>query len=115
MIRTGSRSILAFIFRVLFIAFLLVGAFGIVWLRSNVIRLEYTISDLEKKRIEYLKERKILLAEKAGILSFENVEASLSRNYSTAGGFILPDRVRVIHIKKESRSLPYKASLKEKD
>jgi hypothetical protein len=111
MIRTGSRGILAFIFKVLFIAFLLVGAFGIVWLRSNVIRLEYTLSELEKKRMEYLKERKILLAEKAGILSFEKVEASLSRNYS----FILPDRVRVIHIKKESRSLPYKASLKEKN
>ncbi len=111
MIRTGSRGILAFIFRLLFIALLLVGAFGIVWLRSNVIRLEYTLSELEKKKAECLKERKILLAEKAGILSFEKVEASLNRNYS----FILPDRVRVIHIKKESRSLPYKASLKEKD
>ncbi|MEW6215169.1 MAG: hypothetical protein AB1478_08215 [Nitrospirota bacterium] len=99
---------LSFILKPLFITLLLFGVFCIVWLRSNVVTLEYNLGDLEKKRIECLKERKMLRAEKASLLSFERVNASLSRNY----GFVFPDRVRVIYVKRQKGSQPYKASLK---
>lgn len=108
MIRTGNRkNMLLFLIKPLVIALLLFSLFGLVWLRSNVVTLEYSLSDLEKKKIECLKERKMLLAERAHILSFEKVETSLRRDQ----GFVFPDRVRVIHVKRQKESLPHRASL----
>ncbi len=109
MIYTGSRIIFSIILRPLLIALLLVGVFGLVYLRSSVMTLEYSLGDLEKTRRNYLRERKMLLAEKTSLLSFERVEASLSRSR----GFVLPDRIKVIHVKNRKETLPYKASLKE--
>jgi len=111
MIYTGNRrNVVSFIIKPLLIALLLFSLFGLVWLRSHVVTLEYNLSDLEKKKIECLKERKTLLAEKANILSFGKVETSLRRNY----GFVFPERVRVIHVKRQKEPLPYKASLDKK-
>lgn len=111
MIHTGSgRNMLSFIFKPLFIAILLVGVFGLVYLRSSVMTLEYSLGELEKTKMNYLRERKMLLAEKTSLLSFEKVEASLSGSQ----GFVFPNRVRVIHLKKQKGSLPYKASLEKR-
>jgi len=110
MIYTGSRIIFSIILRPLLIALLLVGVFGLVYLRSSVMTLEYCLGDLEKTRRNYLRERKMLLAEKTSLLSFERVEASLSRSR----GFVLPDRIRVIHVKNRKETLPYNASLERK-
>ena len=111
MIYTGNRrNVVSFIIKPLLIALLLFSLFGLVWLRSHVVTLEYNLSDLEKKKIACLKERKMLLAAKANILSFGKVEASLSKNHS----FVFPDRIRVIHVKKQKESLPHKVSLDKK-
>jgi hypothetical protein len=110
MIYTGSRIIFSIILRPLLIALLIVGVFGLVYLRSSVMTLEYSLGDLEKTRRNYLRERKMLLAEKTSLLSFERVEASLSRSH----GFVLPDRIRVIHVKNRKETLPYNASLERK-
>lgn len=111
MIYTGSRIIFSIILRPLLIALLLVGVFGLVYLRSSVITLEYSLGDLEKTKRNYLRERKMLLAEKTSLLSFERVEAALSRSR----GFVLPDRIKVIHVKNRKETLPYNASLKERN
>jgi hypothetical protein len=105
-----NGNIMSFMLKPLCIVFLLFAQFGLVWLKSNVITLEYNISNLEKKKAECLNEKKVLFAEKAGLQSFENIESSLSGNY----GFVFPDRVKVIHVKKQKGSLPYKASLDRK-
>jgi len=111
MIHTNTnRNIVSFIFKPLCIALLLFGVFGLVYLRASVLTLEYRLGDLEKEKINYLRDRKMLLAEKTSLLSFEKVEASLSNN----SGFVFPDRIKVIHVKKQKGSLPYKASLERK-
>jgi hypothetical protein len=111
MIRTeGRRPFLVFILNPLCVILLLSGVFGLVYLRSNIITLEYNLSDLEQKKLYCLSERKSLLAEKTSILSFDKVEASLRGNH----GFVFPDRVKVIHVKKHRGSLPHKASLERK-
>jgi hypothetical protein len=111
MIHTGSgRNMLSFIFKPLFIALLLFGVFSLVYLRSSIMTLEYTLGELEKTKMNYLRERKMLLAEKISLLSFEKVEASLSGSQ----GFVFPNRVRVIHLNKQKGSLPYKASLEKR-
>lgn len=103
-----SGNLMSFMLKPLCIVLLLFAQFGLVWLRSNVTTLEYNISNLEKKNAECLKERKMLFAEKAGLQSFESVESSLNGNY----GFVFPDRVKVIHVKRQKGSLPYNVSLK---
>jgi hypothetical protein len=110
MIYAGNRIIFSFIFKPLLIALLLLGVFGLVYLRSSVMRLEYSLGDLEKTKMNYLRETKMLLAEKTSLLSFERLDASLKGSQ----GFVFPDRVKVIHIRKQKGSLPYNASLERK-
>ncbi len=109
--KTGiSGIILSFLLKPFLFVLLISGVFGLVYLRSSVLKLEYSIGELEKKKTDYLKERKMLLAQKTSILSFEKLEASLT----DSRGFALPDRVRVIHVDKQKRYLPHKASLEKK-
>ena len=84
--------------------------FGIVYLRSNFLTMEYNLSELENKKMNCLTERKTLLAEKTSLLSFANLQGDFSRQ----GGYVLPDRVKVRYISKQGRFLPYKASLEKK-
>jgi len=111
MIRLGRRkSMTSFLFRFSCIALLLVGQFSLVWLKSHVLNLEYNIGVLEKMKADHIKERRLLLAEKAGLQSLERLEAAAMASNS----FIFPDRVKVIHVKKQKGSLPHKASLEKK-
>ena len=111
MIRLGRRkSMTFFLFRYSCIALLLVGLFSLVWLKSRVLNVEYNIGVLEKMKADHIKERRLLLAEKAGLQSLERLEAAAMASNS----FIFPDRVKVIHVKKQKGSLPHKASLEKK-
>ena len=111
MIHTGKNKMLfAAMLKPLIIIVLLFGLFGIVYLRSSVMQLEYTIGALEKEKMEHLRERKMLLAETTSLLSFEKIEASLSKSQ----GFVFPDRIRVIHVKKQEKVSPYRTALEKK-
>jgi len=112
MIRLGRKKNLAsLIFRPLCIILLLVGQFGLVWLKSHVISLEYNIGILEKVKADQIKERRLLLAEKAGLQSLERLGASSADN----SDFIFPDRVKVIHVKRQKGVLPHNVSLEKKE
>ncbi len=76
--------------------------FGIIWLRSSIVSLEYNISSLEKKKLHLMKENKGIVAEKARLLALERFENSDSR------GFVFPDRVRVVYVKETTNKEPYK-------
>ena len=112
MIHTGKDNLLfPGILKLFIVVLLMLGMFGIVYLRSSVMKIEYTIGELEKTKMNYLKERKMLIAEKTSLLSYEKIEASLNSNQE----FILPDRIMVIHVKKEERGSPYKTAVVEKN
>jgi len=102
-----KKNMMSFISKPLCIALLLFGQFSLIWLKSNVVTLEYKLSALEKKKAECIKERRMMLAEKAGLQSFVGLETENN-------GFVLPDRVRVIHVKRQKGPLPYKVSLDKK-
>jgi hypothetical protein len=111
MIRLGrKKSLMSFIFKPICITVLLVGLFNLVWLKSHVLDLEYSIGVLEKMKADHIRERRLLLAEKAGLQSLERLETSATENRN----FIFPDRVKVIHVKKQKGSLPRKVSLEKK-
>jgi hypothetical protein len=104
--RKSSMNIFSFILKLLLILLLISCVFGVVYLRSSYLTLEYSLGDLEKKKMDSLKERKMLFAEKTGLLSFEKLEAS-----QKSEGFILPNRVKVVHLSKQKKTLPFKTSL----
>ncbi|MCX8070588.1 MAG: hypothetical protein N2738_08815 [Thermodesulfovibrionales bacterium] len=76
--------------------------FCIVWLRSNVISLEYKISYLEKQKVKLIKENKSIIAEKAKLLALERFENSEAR------GFVFPDRIKVVYVREQNHREPYR-------
>jgi hypothetical protein len=110
MMRKTRTNLVTFLFKPFLITLLLVGVFGLVYLRSNFMELEYSLGELEKKKMQCLRDRKMLFAEKTSQLSFARLESSANDQE----GFILPDRLKVVHISKQTRSLPQQVSLKQK-
>lgn len=113
--QAGRRvNMLSFIYKPLCISALLFGLFGLVWLRSNIVSTSYEIRALEEKRMEELKDAKLLMADQARMVSLEKIEVS-SREASASGvrnsgGLVFPDRIKVIHVKKGGSPEPYRAS-----
>lgn len=106
MIRLRQKSVLSNIIQPFFVVLLLCGIFGIIWLRSGIISLEYSISELENKKLDSLKEAKSLLADRASALSMQRVEKRAARQL----GLILADRTRVVYVKTVDTG-PSRASL----
>ncbi|TAL24014.1 MAG: hypothetical protein EPN94_08240 [Nitrospirae bacterium] len=100
-------GVFSFVLIPLAVALILFGIFSIVWLRSGVRTVEYSIAQLDNKRMAALKERKMLMAERASLLSLQNVKGASDEKL----GLVFPDRVKVIYVKKERGLAPYKASL----
>lgn len=90
-------------------ALLLCGIFGIVWLRSNLTSVEYSISELEKGRLEKLKETKMLMAEKSALFALQKGEKAAV----TELGLVFPSRTKVVYVK-ESSSGPQNVSFEAK-
>ncbi len=90
----------------MFIILLLSGIFGIIWLRSGITALEYSISELENKKLDGLKDAKSLLAERASAMAMQRVEKMAVRDL----GLVLADRTRVVYVR-EGNAGPSRASL----
>ena len=106
MINLRPRSMVSYTITPLFITIFLCGLFGIVWLRSNFISMEYTISELENKKAYRLREAKMLMAEKASLMSMHKVEKTAVRD----SGLVFPDRTRVVYVRGKTQG-PQRASL----
>lgn len=106
MTNVHRRSMVSYIIKPLFVILLLCGLFGIVWLRSNFISVEYTISELENKKVDRLREAKMLMAEKASLMSMHKVEKTAVRNI----GLVFPDRKKVVYVKEKNLG-PQRVSL----
>jgi len=99
------KSMGSYVIAPLSLVLLLCGVFGIVWLRSNLISMEYGISELEKARLDRLRETKMLMAEKSSLLSTQKLEKTAAGNM----GLVLPDRRKVVFVKRKDVE-SYKAS-----
>lgn len=99
-----NRSV-SFLKPVFFLTMLFL-VFGLVWLRSGVISLEYSISRLEAQKEELLRDRKLLAAKRANLLSLDKFETASAR------GFVFPDRVKVVYVKRVEDGGTFKASFR---
>ena len=120
MIRTKTDdSMVSLLYKPLCVVLLLLGLFGLIRLRSNVVAMNYDIRNLEEKKTEALKTMKVLLAERSKYASLENIAASFTNDIhggkvsSKPGYNLFGNRVRVIHIKKDKGPHTYRVSLKK--
>lgn len=77
------------------IIMIVLSIFAILWIRSNVLTVEYKLSQLEERKKALLREQKVLLAERASISSFSRIEKSDTYYLQ------FPDRKKVIYITKK--------------
>jgi hypothetical protein len=82
---------------------LLAGVFGLVWLRSSIISIEYAIGDMERQKAAAIVEAQLLSAELSALMSIREVD---ERKLALA----FPDRQRVIYVKRDRGGGPYTAS-----
>ncbi len=82
--------------------------FGILWIRSNVIALEYRLSQLEEKKKNLIRQQRILLAEKASLTSIARFEKGDIIN------LYFPDRKKVVYITEKAPSIS-KVSFNRRD
>lgn len=106
MSHVNRSGIFSFFLVPLSVALILFGIFSIVWLRSSVRTAEYGIAALDHKRMEILRDRKTLMAEKAGLLSIQSVKSKGSGKLA----LVFPDRIKVVYVKKDGKNTPFKAS-----
>jgi hypothetical protein len=111
---------LSLLYKPLCVVILLFGLFGLVWLRSGVVATAYDLRTLEVQKMESLKDRKTLLAERAKLMSLEKIDASFRGGAHgsmrlAAGESMFSNRVRVIHVKRSRVPGPYRASLQLKN
>jgi len=119
MMHRASNDFWAFIYKPFCVVILLCGLFGLVWLRSSVVSISYDLRTLEEKKLESLKDMKMLLADRSKVISLANIGSSFEKkgkgDYKhVSGGFVFPDRVKVIHVQRHKGPEAYKASLEIK-
>ncbi|HBG92810.1 MAG: hypothetical protein A3J81_04900 [Nitrospirae bacterium RIFOXYB2_FULL_43_5] len=107
MTHVNRSGLFSFFLVPLSVALILFGIFSIVWLRSSVRTAEYSIAALDHRRMEILRDRKTLMAEKAGLLSIQSVKSKGSGKLA----LVFPDRIKVVYVKKDGKNTPFKASL----
>ena len=85
-----------------------VGVFALVWLRTTLVNLEYELNELGNQKMELLKERRMVSAEKANFYSVEKIEQVAMEKL----GMSLPKREKIIFVKRTTGAAPYRASNK---
>lgn len=117
--RRSQNDFLSIIYKPVCIIILLFGLFGLVWLRSSVVSIAYDLRALEEKKMASQKETKMLLADRSKVISLASIGSSFQGQADGgaklfSSGYVFPDRVKVIHIKRHTGPETYKASFETK-
>ena len=113
--RTRKSSLFSLVFKPLCMVLLLFSLFSMVWLRSSVTSAAFAVRELEDKRTAGIKDMKSLLAERSRLMALSNVEFP-RQGYAqggrklVSGGYVFPDRVKVIHVQRTKGPEVYRAS-----
>ncbi len=116
--RTRKSSIVSLVVKPLCLVLILFSLFSMVWLRSSVTSAEYTVRELEDKRTAEMKEMKSLLAERSRLMALSNVEFPRQGYVPggrklVSGGYVFPDRVKVIHVQRTKGPEVYRTSYQQ--
>lgn len=92
---------------VLLLVLIVTSIFATLWIRSAIISTEYRLSNLEQQKKELLKERTLLIAEKASLTSFVRIDTAANQEV------MLPDRKKVFFIQANPETLVKSASYRK--
>lgn len=121
MMRTrADGNIVSLFYKPLCVLLMLAGLFSLIWLRSSIVSMTYSLRDLEERTMDARKDMKILLAERSSLMSVSKVTASLNEPFrNTVSGvspadnsYVTPDRTRVVMVQKNRTAEARKASLR---
>jgi len=104
-----KRSLFLFVLKPLLLTLLVASFFALLGQKNAFTGIEYKINMLEKKKMELIKEGKYLAAEKAKLVSIQNI----TKAAANSEGFNFPDRKRVIYVKTIKEPVPYAASYQQ--
>jgi hypothetical protein len=106
---------LSLLYKPLLVALLLLGLFGLIWLRSSIVAVNYEIHNLEENKMGALTDMKLLLADRAKLMSLARIDTPLrgtaANDQYADNGYIFPDRIKVVHVKRSKGVAPYNVSL----
>lgn len=69
--------------------------FGLVWMRSSIMAIEYNISAIEGSKAEAFKQKNVMEARLASMLSIQQVGSKASQ-------LTFPDRQRLVYVKRDA-------------
>ncbi len=98
---------IAIIFKALLVILPPLIVFSIIWVRSNVVAIEYELGKLQDKKAQLIEKRQELLAKRAEISSALKVEFVAENRL----GLGYPDRKKVFYVKPDRSVRPYSARL----
>lgn len=81
--------------------------FATVWLKTEVVGLQYELGDLDRLRADLISERKFAVAQRANYYASERVEKVAVKRL----GMTMPERENVFFVKRSRAAGPYKASM----
>jgi cell division protein FtsL len=95
--------------RVMLVLLPVVLIFAIIWLRSNIVAVEYELGQLEKQKRALRSERIQLVAEKAELTSLDKIERLAVRRF----GLAYTDRKKVVFVRETPQPAPFSAGFGE--
>ena len=110
--RAGMRdggSVLSYCVRMLACLLVVIGFFGLVWLRSSIREQEYQIGALEKEYRGVLRHLNDRDAERATLFSVAQTGTVVSEKL----GMDFPDRTKVFYVKRDRGNVPYEAAYRQ--
>jgi len=95
--------------KLFFFLYIVICAFAIIWLRAEVIKVEYEINRLEGQKIKLAREKRLLLAERAESYSAGKIEEIAMKQL----GMSPPKREKFFFVEYSLDAAPHKASAKQ--
>ncbi|MCI0468518.1 MAG: hypothetical protein L0Y62_00450 [Nitrospirae bacterium] len=95
-------------FKAVCLTLLLLLILAVIWMRSEIVSLEYNISDMENKKVELKREWEMLFAERATLTAPERIKVVSNNSYNLREH----DRLRHVNLSKTGKVLLYKTAVK---
>jgi len=103
------KSIFARCITWLFFLLPVIMVFFIVWLRSNLVALEYELGQYQKLKDKLIEENRLLILQKEKLTSLKNIEYVATKKL----GLSITKRKKVFYVKVEQGPKPYVAGFSE--
>lgn len=105
----NKGRVFLFCIRMLMVVLPVVLVFGLIWLRSNTVAVEYELGQLNRQLMKLQSEKVRLLARRAELTSLKKLERVAQKRF----GLTYTNRTRVFFVRETPPPTPYNTGLGE--